>query len=225
MLPLSNPALIELTLSFSGANVFFGGMLLIFAGVGEFLLGNTFPSVVFFGYGAHFLTFSATFIPWFAAVSSFNTTGATAGTQTLTPGFLAGFGTLLCPSNVDFAPPNDITGFYTLSMTLLSFIFLICSLRTNIAFVLVFIGATLGFGLATGTFWQLAAGNASLGALLLKATGGAFFACVMFGWYLLFAIMMSAVDMPFAVPVGDLSTVITGMSERNKARAHAQKEG
>lgn len=106
---------------------------------------------------------------------------------------------------------------------MLSFIFLICSLRTNVAFVLVFIGATMGFGFATGTFWTLAVGNAEFGGLLLKAAGGSFFACVMFGWYLLFAIMMSAVDMPFGVPVGDLSTVITGMSERNKAKANAQK--
>lgn len=101
-------------------------------------------------------------------------------------------------------------------MTMLSFIFLICSLRTNVAFVLVFTGATMGFGFAAGAFWNLAMGNATLGGLCLKAAGGSFFACVMFGWYLLFAIMMASVDMPFAVPVGDLSTVIKGMSEKNK---------
>lgn len=189
-----------------GANIFFGGMLLILAGIGEFLLGNTFPCVVFMGFGAHFLTFSATFIPWFAAVSSFNVTGATAGTQTNSVGFLAGF------------------GFYALSMTLLSFIFTICSLRTNIVFVLVFITATMGFGFATGAFWTLALGNISFGTTLVKGAGGSFFACVMFGWYLLFAIMMAAVDMPFLVPVGDLSTVITGMSEREKAKTRARKD-
>jgi succinate-acetate transporter protein len=40
----------------SGVNYYFGGMLLIISGLLEFFLGNTFPSVVFFGYGAHFLT-------------------------------------------------------------------------------------------------------------------------------------------------------------------------
>jgi succinate-acetate transporter protein len=39
-----------------GPNYFFGGLLLIISGLLEFFLGNTFPSVVFFGYGAHFLT-------------------------------------------------------------------------------------------------------------------------------------------------------------------------
>lgn len=32
-----------------GANYFFGGMLLIIAGILEFFLGNTFPTVVFLG--------------------------------------------------------------------------------------------------------------------------------------------------------------------------------
>lgn len=109
-------------------------------------------------------------------------------------------------------------------MTLLSFIFTICSVRTNIAFVLVFITATMGFGFATGTYWALALGNLSLGGTLAKGAGGSFFACVMFGWYLLFAIMMAAVDMPFLVPVGDLSTVIKGMSEKETAKAQARKD-
>lgn len=76
----------------------------------------------------------------------------------------------------------------------------------------------MGFGFAAGAFWNLALGNASLGGLCLVGAGGSFFACVMFGWYLLFAIMMAAVDMPFAVPVGDLSTVIKGMSQTSKAK-------
>jgi succinate-acetate transporter protein len=32
-----------------GANYYFGGMLLIIAGILEFFLGNTFPTVVFLG--------------------------------------------------------------------------------------------------------------------------------------------------------------------------------
>jgi hypothetical protein len=103
-------------------------------------------------------------------------------------------------------------------MAMISFIFLICSTRTNVAFFLVFTTATMGFAFASGAFWNLSLGYTGLGTLCLHAAGGSFFACVMFGWYLLFAIMMAAVDMPFAVPVGDLSTVIKGMSEKNKAK-------
>ncbi|KAH8592528.1 plasma membrane ammonium transporter [Bisporella sp. PMI_857] len=178
----------------SGATYFFGGLLMILGGVGEFLLGNTFPSVVFLSYGAHFLTFAATYTPYYAAISAYSTDD----TQTATPPFLAGF------------------GFYALSMGLLSFVFLVCSLRTNLFFVLVFIGATMGFGFAAGAFWQLAGGNTRIGNRLLVGTGAGFFFACCAGWYLIFAIMLAAMDFPFSLPVVDLSTVIKGAGERKK---------
>lgn len=100
-------------------------------------------------------------------------------------------------------------------MGVLSFIFLICSLRTNVCFVIIFVAATLGFGLAAGAFWTTAQGMA-VGATLLKATGGAFFVAAMVGWYLLAAIMWALLDLPFlnALPVGDLSTMIKGHSQK-----------
>lgn len=77
-------------------NVFFGGVLLFVAGVGEFLLGNTFPMMVFFAYGAHFLSYATLFIPWFNAIGYFNPDGSGIGSpgpndQTAT--FAASFGT------------------------------------------------------------------------------------------------------------------------------------
>lgn len=104
-------------------------------------------------------------------------------------------------------------------MCLLSAVYLVCSFRTNAVFVVVFTGATMGFGLAAGGFWHLAAGGVATGSKLLVGTGGCFFAASMAGWYLLFAIMMAAVDMPFSVPVFDLSTVIKGASDRKKPRS------
>ncbi|TVY25199.1 Protein alcS [Lachnellula hyalina] len=66
-----------------GATYFFGGMLLIISGLLEFFPVNTFPCVVFFGYGGHFLTFGATFQPFHNAVATYTSDG----TQDLTPGF------------------------------------------------------------------------------------------------------------------------------------------
>lgn len=63
---------------------------MILSGIGEFILGNTFPSVVFFTYGAHFFTVATTFTPSFAAISSYTTDGS----QKQTPEFLASFGTI-----------------------------------------------------------------------------------------------------------------------------------
>lgn len=101
-------------------------------------------------------------------------------------------------------------------MGVLSFIFLICSLRTNIIFVFIFIGATLGFFLAAAAFWTTAAGM-GIGATLLVATGGSFFAAAMFGWYLLAAIMFATLDLPWglsSLPVVDLSGLIKGASQK-----------
>lgn len=47
--------------------------------------------LVFFGYGAHFLTFATTFIPWFNAVGFYTPTG-NASPINITAPFAAGFG-------------------------------------------------------------------------------------------------------------------------------------
>jgi hypothetical protein len=39
----------------------------------------------------------------------------------------------------------------------------------------------------------------------------------MFGWYLLFAQLLQALDFPFQLPVGDLSTRIKGASDKRAA--------
>jgi succinate-acetate transporter protein len=70
-------------------------MLLILAGIGEFLLGNNFPMIVFLAYGAHLLSYATTFIPWFNAIGYFNPDGTGIGGSSAsnqTSVFLASFG-------------------------------------------------------------------------------------------------------------------------------------
>lgn len=79
----------------------------------------------------------------------------------------------------------------------------------------------MGFGFVSGSFWTFAKGNVAFGTLLLKATGGSFFVACVAGWYLLCAIMFAVLDMPFGLgklPVGDLSTLIAGASEKAKMK-------
>ncbi|KAH0591666.1 hypothetical protein MHUMG1_10597 [Metarhizium humberi] len=54
-----------------GTYYFFGGMLLILTCVMEFILGNTFPMVVFGTLGAFFLTFGATLTPFYNATAAY----------------------------------------------------------------------------------------------------------------------------------------------------------
>ncbi len=49
--------------------------------------------------------------------------------------------------------------------------------------------------------------------------GGAFtFVTSMAGWWIFFAIMLASLDFPFSIPVGDLSHIIKGASEKQKVK-------
>jgi succinate-acetate transporter protein len=93
-------------MSLSCASIWFGGFLLVLAGILEFFLGNTFPFVVFMGYGAHFLTYGTTFIPFFNAVAAFTASG---DGQTQTPPFLASFGQSYISLCLSFTHPLMLT--------------------------------------------------------------------------------------------------------------------
>lgn len=73
---------------------FFGGLLQFTTGLLEFVLGNTFPSVVFCTFGAFFLSLGGTLNPSFAAFSSFAPAGQAASVGLTTQAFNAGFGKL-----------------------------------------------------------------------------------------------------------------------------------
>lgn len=53
-----------LAVATSGSTIWFGGVLLFLAGIGEFLLGNNFPMIVFLSYGAHLMAYATTFSKW-----------------------------------------------------------------------------------------------------------------------------------------------------------------
>lgn len=92
---------------------------------------------------------------------------------------------------------------------MLSFLFLVCSTRTNAIFVLIFIFATAGFSLAAAALWYSAEAALTTSTNCLIATGACFFVADLLGWYLLFAIMIQTMELPLPdLPVFDLSTVV-----------------
>jgi succinate-acetate transporter protein len=191
-------------------------MLLILAGIGEFLLGNNFPMIVFLAYGAHLLSFGTTFIPWFNAIGFFNPDGSgigSPGATNQTSMFLNSFGKSCRP--LDPIQVRDVieltcdTAFYLIAMGLLSFIFLLGSLRVNGVFVLIFLFVTIGFGLGAGAFFNLGRANVALGTKLATGTGACFFAASVLGFYFLLALVIAIMELPIPdPPVFDLSTVI-----------------
>jgi len=180
-----------------GVYYFFGGVLMILGSFLEFILGNTFPFVVFGSFGAFWLTFGATLTPFYNAAAAYQPEDpATAATN---PTF-----------NATFA-------FFQVYMAVLCFIYLIIALRTNIVFLLIFALLVPAFSCLSVVFFRTAEG---LAATNYQTTAGALtFVVCLLGWYLFFVQLLAAVDFPLNLPVGDLSRYIKGASERAKKAA------
>ncbi|KAK7756676.1 hypothetical protein SLS62_001117 [Diatrype stigma] len=182
---------------------FMGGVQMVIASVLEWILGNSFSSVVFITFGTFWLAFGGTLNPSFAAYAAYAPEGEAAAAGMSAPGF------------------NASIGFWILWFNVLCFIFLILSLRTNIVFVILFFTLVIGLGLLTGAYWLMAediVGNAAAYGRLLVGSGAANFVCAMSGWYLLFSILLTTVDFPIQLPVGDLSGIIKGKSEKEASK-------
>jgi len=187
-----------------GSYYSFGGILMILGSIGEWIIGNTFPFVVFGSFGAFWFTFGMTLTPSFNAATAYTTAGGAAADDPV--GFDATF------------------GFFQVWMGFLCLIYMVCALRTNVVFVLIFASLVPAFGLLTAAYWNLAKGNTSAAGTYQIAAGACTFFTCCCGWWIFSAIMLASLDFPFQLPVGDLSTVIKGASEKKKARDLAQNE-
>jgi succinate-acetate transporter protein len=177
-----------------GAYYFFGGLLMVLGGFLEFILGNTFPFVVFGSFGAFWLTFGATLTPYYNAAIAYQP---------------------LEPETATSAPQFNATfAFFQIYMGVLCFVYMIVALRTNLIFVMIFALLVPSFGCLAAVFFYAAQGVV---ATTLQTTAGAltFIVCLL-GWYLFFVQLLASVDFPLNLPVGDLSGYIKGASERAK---------
>lgn len=99
-------------------------------------------------------------------------------------------------------------------MAVLCFIYMICALRTNLVFVVIQFLFVITFSFLPASFWYAANGFPAR-AKNLQIAGGAFgFAGSCVGWYLLASLLFEAVDFPWVLPVGDLSTKLKGRKQR-----------
>jgi len=105
---------------FSGAYFFLGGLMLTLGGIGEWILGNTFPAIVFTSFGGYWFTFGATLVPGYAAYASYATDPANPASG-MNPTFFASF------------------AFFLVAMCMLCCVYCVAALRTNIAFFLIFL--------------------------------------------------------------------------------------
>ena len=94
-------------------------------------------------------------------------------------------------------------------MCLLSFIFLLGSVRTNGVFVAILLFVTTGFGLGAGSYFQLARGNNILGLKLATGLGACFFVAGVLGFYLLAALVITIMELPVPdLPLFNLHAIV-----------------
>ncbi|KAE9366310.1 gpr1-like plasma membrane protein [Stipitochalara longipes BDJ] len=182
-----------------GVFYFFGGMLQIIGSVMEWIIGNTFPFVVFGSYGAFWLALAATLQPVYSAEGAYTSGKSGAEAAAGQAEFLSSF------------------AFFLLFLGILTFLYLICAFRTNVVFVIIFFFLDIALFLLTGAYWVLAEGNTSRGARMEMAAGACVFIFCIFGFYLLLAQLLQALDFAFSLPVGDLSTRIKSATDKQQA--------
>jgi len=186
--------------------VFYGGVLMWVGGLLEFILGNTFPFVVFMSFGSFYISYGAAMIPLFATYSAYSAHPTTDPTAGLTdPTYLASY------------------GMYFVVFTILMFYYTICVLRTNVVFVLMFLTITPAVALIAALYFYAAAGNASQSHNCQVAAGALLFVTCILGWYLLAGLLLPSVDFPLLVPLGDLSHVVPGLSDIRARRERGGK--
>jgi uncharacterized protein len=171
----------------TGTYFFLGAILLYAGGIGEWILGNTFPSVVFFTFGGFWGAFGATLTPFFNAVAAYENPD----------GFYNSFAMFL------------------IFMAVLCFLYAIAALRTNICLVAILLCFTVTFPCLAASYFDAARGEAGM-SKELRIVGAAFaFAASLIAWYLWFSMILDSVDFPLVLPVGDLSTMIKGRAKKD----------
>jgi hypothetical protein len=99
-------------------------------------------------------------------------------------------------------------------MVILCTVFAIAALRTNFVLFLILLILIPCFSCVAAAFFQLGNGNVALGTKLQHVGAGLLLVASLLGWYLFAGLVLLGVDFPIGLPLGDLSTVIKGASER-----------
>ncbi|KAK4499808.1 hypothetical protein PRZ48_007994 [Zasmidium cellare] len=192
-----------------GTYYFSGGLIAIIACIFEFILGNTFPATFFGVFGGYFLSYGATFTPYFNAYGAYAAEDPITHTGQMAPPFQAGL------------------GFWNLMMAIFTLYCTICALRTNVMFCAAFFFLMITFILVASAEWvAIEPGMVETGKSLQKAGGATGFVVLVIGWYLELALMLTTVDFPFNLPVFDLSGIVpsgTDMRKRRKGKKDLEK--
>jgi uncharacterized protein len=155
---------------FVGLALFYGGIVQILAGMWEFKRGNVIPATAFSSYGGFWVATAVIFIPGFGILSALRVT------STIHQGL----------------------GLYFLCWTILTGIFFLAALRTNVALLLV-------LGLLFLTYLFLTIAELSGGTTVVTQIGGWLgIATALLAWYTALADMLISANGAFRLPLGHI---------------------
>ncbi|RDW62475.1 hypothetical protein BP6252_11908 [Coleophoma cylindrospora] len=202
-----------------GTYFFTGGLLMVIAGIFEFILGNTFPFVVSCGFGlsstqqASFVSVKRLTIWYFSLGGFWFTMGAT-----LSPGFgaYAHYSSDQTQPLLGLSSPGFLASFafYYMCMGIFCVICTVCSFRTNVANFIIFLFLTIQYILLASSYWTQANDMIIQSNRIAVAAGASGFVVITAGWYLFAAQMLASIDFPYALPVGDLSNLVRGAHQK-----------
>ncbi|KAJ5249076.1 hypothetical protein N7468_000527 [Penicillium chermesinum] len=115
---------------------------------------------------------------------------------------------------------NATVGLYYVTLAIVTAVYLMCSIRTNVSLFLALFFLVITFALFAAVYFQNALGNTATAAKLQVAGGACNFVVCLPIWHIFIAQICEAVDFPFAIPVGDLSTIVIGRSQKARRKAN-----
>jgi len=149
----------------------YGGLAQFLAGMWEFAAGNTFGSTAFSSYGAFWFSFAAIYWPGSGILDAYEGNAA--------------------------AQLDQALGFYLTAWAVVTFIFLLASLRSSVGLVSVFFFLVITF--------VLLAAHAFTGVANVGVAGGAFGIITAFcAWYVALAGLLTPDTSFFMIPIGPL---------------------
>ncbi|OTB01700.1 hypothetical protein M426DRAFT_265605 [Hypoxylon sp. CI-4A] len=175
----------EGTTPVAGIFFFVGPLLLIFAMVFEWIMGNFFPMMAMGLYAVFWLSFGMLQLPTLQLASPYATASDPTG--------------LVSPEY------NTVIGLYLIVWGFALFTFFVFTLKVNAVFAMIFASATSAVWILSGSYFKLAAGNLEAAAGLQKAGGALLFVVGTLGWYMCVVIMAGEMRITLNLPLGDLS--------------------
>lgn len=121
-----------------------------------------------------------------------------------------GFFASLAATIAEFSTSTDPAyfasyAFFYLFMGLLSMVFLVSSVATNVCYFVIFLAYSIAFPLLAGADWNTAMGNTAIAHRCTVGAGAACFVVAIMGWVAFASFTLESVNSPVKIPVGDLS--------------------